>query len=112
MDANPERREKAREIARVVRKLRDSDDLVRLVIVTAKDPAAPTPPLTEKVVICDDPAQLARAMQDVRSAYPQVPDLVVEYHPLPLSHLMVYFDIPPWDTDDEYRYAPNPTDSQ
>ena len=49
-------------------------------------------------------------MQDVRSAYPQVPDLVVESHPLPLSDLMVYFDIPPWDTDDEY--APNLTDSQ
>ena len=110
MAGNPQRRDKAREIARVVRKLRDSDDLVRLVIVTAKDPTAPAPPLTEKVVICDDPDQLFRAMQDVRSAYPQVPDLVVESHPLPLSDLMVYFDIPPWDTDDEY--APNPTDSQ
>ena len=110
MAGNPQRRDKAREIARVVRKLHDSDDLVRLFIVTAKDPAAPTPPLTEKVVICDDQDQLVRAMQDVRSAYPQVPDLAVESNPLPLSDLMVYFHIPPWDTDDEC--APNPTDSQ
>ena len=110
MAGNPQRRDKAREIARVVRKLRDSDDLVRLVIVTAKDSTAPAPPLTEKVVICDDPDQLFRAMQDVRSAYPQAPDLVVESRPLPLSDLMVYFDIPPWDTDEEY--GPNPTYSQ
>ena len=80
MAPNPERREKAREIARVVRKLRGSDDLVRLVIVTAKDPTAPVPPLTEKVVICDDREQLFRAMHDVRSAYPQVPELLNLLH--------------------------------
>ena len=110
MVGNPQRRDKAREIARVVRKLRDSDDLVRLFLETAQDPAAPAPPLTEKVVICDDHDQLCRAMQDVRSAYPQVPDLVVECRSLPLSDLMVYFHIPPYDTDDEY--APNFTVSQ
>ena len=38
MAGNPQRRDKAREIARVVRKLRGSDDLVCLVIVTATDP--------------------------------------------------------------------------
>ena len=58
MAGNPQRRDKAREIALVVRKLRGSDDLVSLVIVTATDPTAPVPPLTEKVVICDDPDQL------------------------------------------------------
>ena len=110
MAGNPQRRDKAREIARVVRKLRGSDDLVRLVIVTAKDPTAPVPPLTEKVVIFDDHEQLGRAMRDVRSANPQVPDLVVESRFLPLSALMVYLHIPPWDTDDEY--APNLTLSQ
>ena len=75
--------------------------------MTAKDPTAPAPPLTEKAVICDDPDQLFRAMQDVRSAYPQVPDLVVESRFLQLSALMVYLHIPPWHTDDEY--APNLT---
>ena len=110
MAGNLQRRAKAREIARVVRKLHDSDDLVCLFLVTAQDPTAPVPPLTEKVVICDDRDSLIRAMEDVRSAYPQLLDLVVESRSLPLSDLMVYFEIPPWDTDDEY--APNPADSQ